>query len=221
MRLGNLGRCATIAACVVLASCATSRSEVRLGAGSMPVAAARADGGGRPIVIRSVKDLRVFEVAPKDPSIPSLGFEGSAQASADVKARAIGRKRNAYGMALGDVLLEPGENVENVVRMQFASALREAGYRVVAAGLDTASAPVVDVRIRQFWSWINPGFWSISLSTAIMTELQVEGASAPAIVAVRNVESLAFVPDSAWIDAIDKALQRYRAEVVARKAALP
>ena len=34
-----------------------------------------------------------------------LGFEGSAKSTAEIKARAIGRKRNGFGKALGDVLI--------------------------------------------------------------------------------------------------------------------
>jgi hypothetical protein len=42
---------------------------------------------------------------------------------AEVKARAIGRKRNTYGKALGDMVLEGGQTVEGVVREYLVIAL--------------------------------------------------------------------------------------------------
>src|SRR5262245_10713686 len=89
---------ASIVVSFILAGCATTRSEVSIPSPVRPAAAATPTHGIA--VIRSVKDERVFEQAPSEPSTPSLGFEGSEKATADVKARAIGRKRNAFGKAM-------------------------------------------------------------------------------------------------------------------------
>lgn len=199
----------------VLSGCAVTRSEVKIGA--QPVETAVPDAARAPIVIGSVVDARKFESAPKDPSIPSLGTEGGGD---DAKARAVGRKRNTYGMALGDVLLEPGNSVANVVRRQLTIALGQAGYRVVEAGAEKA-APVVDVSIHQFWNWITPGFWAITVSTLVATDFTVQGRAAPVSIVVRNAEPSLAVTDGVWMEAIEKSLARWRAEVVARKAELP
>jgi len=220
-RLQGFGAVFAIVAGLLLSGCATSRSEVSLAspaAGTTP-SAPQASANAKPIVLRTVTDARVFEAKPRDPSIPSLGFEGAPAATADVKARAIGRKRNTYGMALGDVLLEPGDSIEQVVRKEVTEALREAGYRIVAAPAP-ADVPVMDVRIGQFWSWIQPGFWAITVHTKIGTELVVPN-RAPVLVDVANAESTMAATDGVWIDGVLKSLQRYRAAIVARKADLP
>lgn len=206
---------AGVALVLMLAGCAVTRSELKVGA--EPPATPAASATGKPIVIGSVVDARRFEAAPKDPSVPSLGTEGGGD---EVKARAIGRKRNTYGMALGDVTLEPGNTVANVVRRQLAVALGEAGYRVVGPGTDK-SAPVVDVRIHQFWSWFTPGFWTITLETIISTDLNVAGRTGPVPVTVRTSESSLAATDGMWLEAIDKALVRWRAEVITHKTELP
>ena len=205
---------ATMALAVALSGCAVTRSEVKLG--TEPAVVGAADATRKPIAIGEVIDARTFEAAPRDPSIPSLGSEGG---SAETRARAVARKRNTYGMALGDVLLEPGQTVAGVVRRQLAAALAEAGYRIVEAG--TAGAPVIDVRILRFWSWFSPGFFTVSVSTIVSTELISKARSTPVSITVSNSESALAVTDGTWIEAIDKAMTRWRAELVARKADLP
>ena len=122
-------RLLAVCLCVSLAGCATSRSEIKL---QSPVVSASSSvaGNGHIVVIKSVTDERVFEQAPSDPSTPSLGFGGSDGATAQVKSRAIGRKRNGFGKALGDVLLDQGQTVQEVVRKNLAAALEQSGYKV-------------------------------------------------------------------------------------------
>ena len=146
-------RAALVIATIVLTGCATSRSELRLIApsASLPVAALH----DAPIaVIRSVKDVRRFALAPSDPSTPSLGFEGAEKATAEVRSRAIGRKRNTFGMAMGDVLLQEGQTVDALVRDALTSALRDNGFNVLASGNGTPPKLEIDVQITTFWSWI-------------------------------------------------------------------
>lgn len=206
---------AAILCTLVLAGCATSRSEIQL---ASPVAAPAVAATGKTAVIRSVKDERVFEQAPKSPHIPSLGLEGTAAATAETKARAIGRKRNTYGQALGDVLLQPGQTVEGVVRENLTAALAQAGIAVQSAGAATGTPMMIDVRIKQFWSWIQPGFWAITLQTAIDTDLAISGAD-PVSVQVNNAEGLQIVTDGAWMEAIGKALATYRTEAAQKLGA--
>lgn len=119
----DFARVGVLFAVLVMTGCATSRSEIRLTAAPPPGKAA----AGSEVVIRSIEDLRVFEEAPAHPGTPSLGWGGAGAAPADIKARAIGRKRNTYGKALGDVLLEPGDSVIAVVRQNLAAALSSSG----------------------------------------------------------------------------------------------
>lgn len=64
---------------------------------------------GTPVKIVKVTDLRKFELAPKQPNIPSLK-NGEITEKA-ITSRAIARKRNSYGMALGDIPLPEGRTV--------------------------------------------------------------------------------------------------------------
>ncbi|HEY0200042.1 MAG TPA: hypothetical protein VGC19_16140 [Rhodanobacter sp.] len=201
--------------CVILGGCATSRSEIKL---QSPVASAATSAAvnGRVVVIRSISDDRVFEQAPSDPSTPSLGFGGSDRATAAVKARAIGRKRNGFGKALGDVLLENGQTVEDVVRTNLTVALQQAGYQVkTEAGL-SANPLVLDVRIKQFWAWFRPGFWAITLSSNIATELYVTGVSAPLEITTHTEENRQMATEGAWMEIVQKGLTDYRAQVAAK-----
>ncbi len=207
--------------CVVVSGCATTRSEIKLA--SPPVAAAStAPSTGRTAVIRSVKDERVFVESPSEPSTPSLGLEGASNASAEVKARAVGRKRNTYGKALGDLQLDSGQTVESVVRDNTSVALKQAGYDVKATVADAGATPlIIDIHVKEFWAWLRPGFWAITLNSRIATDFDISGASAPVQVGGVAEEKTAMATDSAWMQVIDTALKDYRAQVVSKLVAKP
>ena len=219
MIMRTIGRIVFLLFCAAVAGCATSRSELTLN--SPPTTQTAAVTMERPVVIRSIKDERIFEQAPSDPSIPSLGFEGAAQASTDVKSRAIGRKRNSFGKALGDVLLENGQTVESVVRDNLTAALQQAGYRVEEAGSASASAIVIDVHIKEFWAWFQPGFWAITLNTNIATDLILSGSQAPTHIKVHVEDSRQIATEGAWMEIVNKGLEEYRNQARNQAAGFP
>lgn len=197
---------------VVLVGCATSRSEVKLA--SPPASGSSQATREQAVVIQLVNDTRVFEEAPRDPSIPSLGFEGASNASEETKARAIGRKRNAYGKALGDVLLQGGQTVKGVIHENLASALTQAGYKVVDESAAGAGNPVkITVDIQQFWAWFQPGFWAITLNTNIVTDMKIGDEKAEKI-EVHVEDSRQVATEGAWVEIVQRALTEYRAKVV-------
>jgi hypothetical protein len=202
-------RLAVLFACAALAGCATSRSEIKL---KQPPIAAPASGA-KVVVVRSVTDERVFEEAPAQPSTPSLGFGGAGKASADVKARAVARKRNGWGKAMGDVLLENGDNVEGVVRQNFVAALQQAGYQVKNEGEAGTGAVVMDVHIKKLWAWLQPGAWVITLSSEIATDVAISGQPIPTSLSVRVEDAHGAATENAWKEIVDKALDAYRTEV--------
>lgn len=204
---------AAAAAFLLLTGCATSRSEVRLSSPGAAVDTPSSDG--KVVVIRSIRDDRIFEEAPKDPSTPSLGFGGAEAASAEIRARAIGRKRNGYGKALGDVLLENGQTIEAVIGENLTAALRQAGYRVQSSSGD-ADAVQLDVRIKRFWAWFQPGFWAITLNANISTELVVDGKATPISIDVDAQDKRQAATDKAWVEIVDQALQAFRAAATAK-----
>lgn len=221
MRIRNVSAlAAALVFSTALTGCATSRSEVKL---SSPVVTPLVGtaSSNRVVVIHSVRDGRVFEQAPGDPSTPSLGSGGAAQASSDVKARAIGRKRNGFGKALGDVLLQNGQTVEGVIRENLTAALQQAGYEVKSEDLAGPSPLMIDVDIKQFWAWFQPGFWQITLNTNITTDVHISGVVSPTTVSVHAEDKRQAATEGAWIQVVDKALQAYRGEVVVKMRKLP
>lgn len=151
-----------------LGGCATGRGTLNVQV-DVPVNPAQ----GKVVRISEVKDSRVFEIKPKKPSIPSL-MNDDDYSNADIKARAIARKRGGYGNALGDIVLPEGFTVRMLVNKIITRAFREAGYSVV----DNDSVPVenaipVTIDIKQFWGWLNPGFTSATVE--FIAELDVKG----------------------------------------------
>ena len=149
--------------------CATNRGilDVRISAPQNPPS-------GRAVALVRVTDVRKFEAAPRVASIPSLmGREIGDKA---ITARAIARKRNGYGQALGDILLPPGRTVEDLVREALVQAFREAGYRVidgVTDSTDQGSVIPLEADIKQFWAWVTPGMWAISME--FEAQVQIKG----------------------------------------------
>jgi uncharacterized lipoprotein YajG len=214
----------TVAASLLIAGCATNRSELEVGkaptpvpkasAAATPTPAAAAPVASKGVVwIRSVVDERVFEEKPDDASHPSLGFGGAAAATEAVKARAVGRKRNTFGKALGDILLKDGQTVAGVVRDSLARAFQAAGYQVAPGDPGSgAAALVADVHVKEFWAWMRPGFWALSLNTRITTDVQFQGTSTPLAINTEATDSRQMATESAWLSVIDKALADYQAK---------
>ena len=207
-----------LAVSIVLTGCATSRSEIKLSEPSSDAATKAAVASkNKTVLLREVLDERVFEDAPASPSTPSLGFEGSAKSTAEVKARAIGRKRNGFGKALGDVLLENGMTVSQVMRKNITTSLQQAGFKVAANAADAGEAPIViDAHVKKFWAWFTPGFWAVSVGTQISTDLVVQNKNMPIVINIETSENHMAVTEGVWIEDIDKALVKYRSEATGR-----
>lgn len=145
------------ATALILTGCATSRGVLDLKVPDLPNPAS-----SQTVKIMDVADKRVFEIKPKKPSIPSL--QNDEINDPKITRRAIARKRNGFGAALGDILLPEGQTVEQLTRAALVNALRDSGYRVVAAGKPGYDAATpVSAEIQKFWSWMTPGFWEIKL----------------------------------------------------------
>lgn len=204
----NLLTIAFAISALFFSGCATKRGEVAL---QVPTAKTEvAPSNGKQIYINSVVDKRVFEFKPAAPSTPSLD---PSEAQNDViKARAVGRKRNAYGMALGDILLNENQSVNSVVKNALAEALQAKGYQVLD-NKDQVSPQtyIVDVKILKFWSWMNPGAFAITLSCEIETkiDLKKEGSPENHTIHVKAADTYGAGFESNYIEIMQKALQKY------------
>jgi hypothetical protein len=174
-----------LALALLLGACATTRGEMSLAvptdAAAPTALAAPAEAGpeastAKVAVIERVSDRRQFEENPRDPSIPSLKKGSDYALDAEGRKRAIARKRNGYGKAMGDILLEGGDTVETLARGLVENGLRERGYRILAAGEPVpADALRLQVDVNEFWAWFSPGFWAVSMEAKLRFDIQAEG----------------------------------------------
>ncbi len=141
----------------LMSGCATNRGIIDL-----QVSTLENPQGGALVKISRVTDLRIFELRPSSASIPSLK-NGEIDNKA-ITARAIARKRNGFGKAMGDIMLPEGRTVEMLAREALTRSFREEGFQVLEPG-DTGyeNAIPIEADIYQFWSWITPGFWAMKL----------------------------------------------------------
>lgn len=168
---------ALLAPLALLAGCATSFHALNVEA---PPATPASTTRAQAILIRNVTDARVFEDHPAQPGTPSLAEE-TEEIAPGAKARAIGRVRDGFGKARGNVLLPAGRSVEDLVRQTLLNALTGMGYQIETDENAISSNDIVmDVTIDKFWGWVDvnggggfagPGamFMSGELATTLKT----------------------------------------------------
>jgi hypothetical protein len=202
-------RCfAAILPLVLLGACATNRSHIDL-AVPQPSAPALAQGS-KIVVVDTVIDERRFEENPSDPSIPSLKKGRRYALDAEGRASAVARKRNGFGRAIGDIVLNPPQTVETLTRDLVRTGLGRRGYTVVDAADAPDGATTLDVRIVRFWSWFTPGFWVVDMEATIDTLLTWQGAlDGEATVTGYGKKSAPTGRDGNYIQAYDRAFADY------------
>lgn len=167
--------------------------------------------GGKPIVIDSIHDARLFEADPGDPSTPSLKSGARYALDADQRKEAIARKRGGFGKALGDILLTPGDNVETVTRQLLTNALTARGYTVMDAQHAPADAPHISADIRQFWAWFTPGFFAAAIEAKVDTLVKLDGPNGHRQVTVKGYgrNSIQVAREANWQLAYQRAFEDY------------
>jgi len=137
----------------------------------VPAAAVVPEASRGSVHIASVTDDRKFENKPSDPSVPSIDGDVSKMSTA-LKDHMIGRQRNTWGHAMGDISLPPDESVTRKARVLVEQGLRSAGYRVTD---DPKAANSVAISVNEFWAWTTPGFVSLTFEAKIGCALTVHG----------------------------------------------
>lgn len=195
-----------IAAIFTLAGCATSRSVLDI----QPPTGQPGQTNGKSVFINPVSDNRSFQANPATPDIPSL--DPSEAQSDSIKARAIGRKRNGFGKALGDMLLKDGETVQSLTYKSIQEAFVEKGYTVITnKDLIAKDTYIVNASIDKFWAWMNPGFWAITLSSEVSTDITVKSGktTTPIKAAAKAADSYQVGTEKNWTEIIQQSLQLY------------
>jgi hypothetical protein len=164
---------------------------------------------GKAVIIDAVQDARKFEEDPSDPSVPSLKKGDEYKLDADQRKLAIARKRNGWGKAIGDILLENGQTVETVARDLVADGFARHGYQVLAPGApSTADAVHVNVTIDEFWAWFTPGMWTVDMEGKIHTLIRT-GTGVQLDVRAYGKNSGASGKEDNWREAYDRAFKDY------------
>jgi hypothetical protein len=156
------------------------------------------------VAITLVTDKRVFEKKPRQASIPSL-YNRQIQDTA-LTSRAIGRRRNTDGLALGNVFLPEGRTAVDVATEAVTKALRAKGYTVLPVGAQ--GAVPVEVDIQQFWVYIVPGFATQSMQFEAILILRGDGLFDARQETVHGsvVLHTASIANRAWMNTVQKGL---------------
>lgn len=193
---------ALIMVCALNAGCVTGRRVIALDVPVSPVV--QADKGA--ISIAKVTDERHFENKPAQASTPSIDGDVTT-ASREMLDTMIGRQRNTFGQALGDVALAPPETVETQVQALLTEGLKRRGYTVGA----NSSGDSVDVTIEEFWAWFRPGFAEIAFEAQIRTLVSItaSGQKRTLDVAGHGREEGQVASDEHWQRAYQLAYEDY------------
>lgn len=167
----------------------------------------------RVAVINIVEDMRVFEEKPKQANIPSL--KGGLKNATDIdKSKAVARKRNGYGKAMGDILLRD-ETVSSVMQKRVESALSRSGYIVVPASQAVRPDLVLNMKINKFWSWMQPGFSYVTINTEIETDIQNVNDDKKSIHTYSKISKpTAMATGSKWIKTMNETLDDYENRLI-------
>lgn len=159
------------------------------------------------VAITSVADNRRFENEPKDPSTPSIDGDVKTLTS-EGKAMMIGRQRNTYGGAMGDIALPAGQSVPQQTRSLVEAALRARGYNVTSN--DSAPAKV-SASIDEFWAWFTPGMFSVTFEARINCALTLskDGKNVQISVLGYGKNSGQAASDENWKEAYDRAYKDF------------
>jgi uncharacterized lipoprotein YajG len=217
LKFHTRARLALLPVLLLLGACATSRSTLTL---AVP-AQGTVVSGSKVAVIETVSDQRNFEEDPDEPSTPSLKKGEKYTLDAQGRSKAIARKRNGYGMAIGDIVLEGDATVETLTRELVTQGLRERGYQVVAAGAAApADALKLRVNVNEFWAWITPGMWAGTIEARVKTNIQTSSERAPSMDVLGYGENTVQTGrDLNWQQAYERSFNDYLGKLRAAFAA--
>jgi hypothetical protein len=190
------------------AGCATNRGYLNIEVPTNTITTPN----GKQVYIRSITDNRQFQDKPKSADIPSLGYGGVDKITPELKSRAIARKRNSYGKALGDIFLSEGQSVQNIIYEATRNALYSLGYEVVNDAKDAKSdAFIIDISIDKFWAWFMPGVWTISLKSEISTTntISVPKSDSPIIIQASSRNFCQIANEANWRKTINMAVKDF------------
>ena len=159
------------------------------------------------VYISVVTDNRVFQNKPSDPSVPSVDGDANSLSPAQ-KDQMIGRQRNGYGKAMGDIGLAGNDTVTKQVRRLVEEGFRQRGYEISG---DPAAPTTASVSVKEFWAWGIPGFFALSFEVKLSTTLTVKDQHGmrQAVVTGYGLNHGQVAKDGNWLEAFEPAFEKY------------
>lgn len=191
----RLAQLSLVLLCSLSVSCVIGKREVTV---KVPVGTHPAAKGQ--VSLGSIQDARTFQNKPEQPSTPSVEGDFTAL-TAQQRENYIGRQRNSYGKGMGEVVLPAGGTVTAKMREIITEALARRGYTVAGSGTPAS------VKISQFWGWMTPGMWAITLEARITASVSVRGQSIQITGYGENVCQAATTPN--WDRAYERAINDF------------
>jgi hypothetical protein len=200
----KLALIALVGAVVVLQSaCVTGRRSLSLPVPSHDIPAATRGN----VYIDAVTDDREFQNKPSDPSVPSIDGDVS-KLSPQEKDQMIGRQRNTFGKAMGDIALPAGDSVTRRMRLLVEQGLMRKGYEISA---DPGAAKTVTVSVKEFWAWSTPGFFALTFEAKLSCAISVADAAGVHTTTVKGygLNHGQVAKDGNWQEAYDPAFEDF------------
>lgn len=180
--------------------CVTGRRTVALPIATLSSTGAAAKGE---FAVVAVTDNRAFQNKPSEPFIPSINGDVTSL-SPEQKSLMIGRQRNTYGKALGDIALPAGDSVKERTKALVEAIMKSRGYSLGASSPAGTSA---DISIDEFWAWGTPGVFSVSFEARVSCTLTLKRSDKSTRIVVQGygINRGQFAKDENWQQAYDRA----------------
>jgi uncharacterized lipoprotein YajG len=120
----------------------------------------------------------------------------------------IGRQRNTWGKAMGDISLRDDDSVTKRVRLLVEEGLRRRGYGISSDATTPVSAVV---SVDEFWGWGTPGFWTISFEAKVQCTITVTSAAGERKLIMKGygINHGQVAKDGNWQEAFDPAFEDF------------
>ena len=129
----------------------------------------------------------------------------------------MARKRNTFGIALGDVTLPLTTSVAGLVRDSAKKALQDKGYVVIDEGAANSTIALsLAIDVEQFWAWMQPGFTTLTFTFNSAVVLKGGGGllvTNIAPVKSQAVVNSAFGTESIWAQAVQNGVNNLTEEM--------
>jgi hypothetical protein len=200
-------------ATLVQTGCVVGRRTIDL---PLPQAISNTPTKGQ-IAVSGVKDARIFQNRPPEPSTPSIDGD-VATLTDDQQALMIGRQRNTYGMALGDVALPANTSIKAKTRSLVEEGLRRHGYDVTS---NASAANKAEIVVVEFWGWSTPGMFTIPFEARVSCtiDVTVDGKTTRIVVNGYGINHAQMASDANWQKAYTLAFNDFLVKLDAALAA--